>query len=112
MQAGVDEELASFVDHGVTVEELADAKKALAEERKVGRAQDGNLASAMVSQLNLGRTMAFSDRQDAQIANLGVDQVNAVVRKYIKPDHFVHYFAGDFAGADKVQAQKAALPNQ
>lgn len=52
--------------------------------------------------------MAFDAEVDAKIAALTLDQVNAAIRKFIKPENIAHYYAGDFAGAAKKAAAAAA----
>lgn len=104
LQNAVKEELALFVKDGITATELADAKQALAQTYALRRAQDPALAGALRGQLYLGRSMAFNAALEAKIASLTLDEVNAAIRKYIKPDAFAHYYAGDFAGAAKKAA--------
>ncbi len=101
LKAGVSEELTRFVKDGMTEQELADAKKALQEERKIGRAQDGALAAGLIGQIATGRTMAFTQQLDEQIENTSLETVNAAVRRHIDPAKLLHIYAGDFAGADK-----------
>ncbi len=64
--------------------------------RQLGRAQDAGLAAALASNLYIGRTFLRSAEVDAAIASLTLDQVNAALRKYLKPDRFVSGYAGDF----------------
>ncbi|NDI87339.1 M16 family metallopeptidase [Undibacterium crateris] len=104
LQNGVKEELALLIKDGVTAEELADAKKSIAQENNVRRAQDPALAGALRGQLYLNRTMAFEAEMDAKLAAVTLEQVNAAIRKYLKPDSFAHFYAGDFAGAAKKAA--------
>ncbi|GAB3259496.1 M16 family metallopeptidase [Chitinimonas naiadis] len=108
MQAGVQEELARLVRDGITAEELSEAKQSLMQQRQTSRAQDGALASLHVSQLQTGRTLAFSAEIDARIQALTLDEVNAVIKKYIDPSKILHVYAGDFAGAAKKAAETPA----
>lgn len=104
LQTGVKEELALLVKDGVTAAELADAKQSIAQEGNIRRAQDPALAGNLRGQLFVGRTMAFDAEVEAKIAALTLDDVNAVIRKYVKPDSFAHFYVGDFAGAAKKAA--------
>jgi len=97
LRTALNEEIARAVRDGFTAAEVADAKKALLQERALARTQDARLASELVRQSYLGRTFAYSAQLDAQIAALTADQVNAALRKYVKPGAFVDVFAGDFA---------------
>lgn len=108
LQKAVQEELTLFVKDGITATELADAKQALAQTNALRRAQDPALAGALRNQLYLGRSMAFDAALDAKIAALTLDEVNAAIRQFIKPESFAHYYAGDFAGAAKKAAAAAA----
>lgn len=101
LQNAVQEEMTRFVKDGISATELADAKQALAQERSIHRAQDPAVAGAIRRQVFIGRTMAFEASVDSKIAALTLDEVNAAIRKYIKPLEFTHVYAGDFAGAAK-----------
>ena len=50
-----------------------------------------------LNQAFLGRTLATSGQIDSAIEKLTTADVNAVLRKYVKPDEFAYAFAGDFA---------------
>ncbi len=90
------EELARIVRDGVTEAELAEAKSGLLKRRQLSRTQDASLAAALVQQAYLGRTFAFSAKIDAAIAAVTVAEVNAALRKYVKPDGFAYVYAGTF----------------
>ncbi|MEL4180089.1 M16 family metallopeptidase [Roseateles sp. PN1] len=104
VQAAVSEELAALIKDGISAAELADAKQALLEQSKIGRAQDASLAGSLVSQLHTGRTMSFAQQREDQISKATLDQVNAALRKAIDPAKFLHIYAGDFAAAAKKAA--------
>ncbi|MFC0351692.1 M16 family metallopeptidase [Undibacterium danionis] len=108
LQNAVKEELALFVKDGISATELADAKLAIAQTNAVRRAQDAGLAGSLRAKLFLNRSMAFDADVEAKIAALTLDQVNAAIRKFIKPENIAHYYAGDFAGAAKKAAAAAA----
>ncbi len=97
LKTALNEEFERAVRDGFTDQEVADAKKAMLQERALARAQDGRLAGGLVEQAYLGRTFAFSASVDAAIASLSTQAVNAALRKYVRPDAFVDVFAGDFA---------------
>jgi zinc protease len=97
LRAALTEELARAVRDGFTDQEVADAKKALLEERRLARAQDSGLASDLARQAYLGRTFAFADEVDSKLASLSTAEVNTALRKYVRPGAFVDVYAGDFA---------------
>ena len=108
LKQGVTEELAHFIRDGVNATELADAKKALQQEREIARAQDGALSAALDGQLQIGRAMAFNAKVDAAIAALTVEQVNAALRKHIDPAQLFQVYAGDFKTPDPALRRPAS----
>ncbi len=97
LRRGVEEELVRLLTQGITADEMADAKKSLLEQRKLSRAQDGSLASALLGQIATGRTMAFSAALDTAIEAVSLDTVNAALRRHLRPDRLLQVYAGDFA---------------
>jgi zinc protease len=82
---------------GFTDAEVQNAKEGLMQERRLGRNQDGGVAGTLANQAFLGRTWAISGAIDTAIEKLTTAEVNAALRKYVKPDEFAYAFAGDFA---------------
>ena len=64
------EELNRFIELGPTDAEVADAKKAYLEARKIGRASDGAIACQLAPTLALGLSMAYVVNEEKQIENL------------------------------------------
>jgi zinc protease len=91
------EEIARARDGGFNAQEIAAAKKAVLEERQIGRAQDASVAGALVSQEFLGRTWAESAKIDAAIAAVTPESATAALRKYVDPADIAFAYAGDFA---------------
>ncbi|MFY8015434.1 MAG: M16 family metallopeptidase, partial [Limnohabitans sp.] len=75
LKASIQEELSQFVKEGLSAEELADAKKSILEESKIGRAQDNELAAGLVAQALTNRTMAYTEKMDAQIEATSLAEV-------------------------------------
>ena len=96
VQAGFDEELARFVKDGITPAELTEAKQAILAERATTRTSDVAVAGGWVAKLDQGRTFAWSAEQDAKLAALTVEQVNAAIRKWIVPAGVNWSVAGTF----------------
>ena len=96
VETGFKEEVARALKDGYSSEEVEAAKKGALSARRLGRAQDANLAGALAGNLYLGRDFALSQRIDDAIAKLTADQVNAALRKYLKPESFVYGLGGDF----------------
>ena len=99
VEAGFREEVARALKDGFTERELEEAKKGLLSGRALARSQDGNLASALVNNLYLGRTFLVSQQVDEAIARATLAEVNAALRKYLQPEKFVLGFGGDFKGS-------------
>lgn len=92
----LNEELNRALKDGFTKEEVSQAVTALLNLRKLNRSNDGVLASAWMNYLQEGRTFDWSARIDQELESLTADQVNAALRKYLKPDQFSTALAGDF----------------
>lgn len=101
VEAAFQEELARALKDGFTAAELTNAKRALLNYRALGRAQDPNLAGSLAYQAYLGRTMARSAEVDAALEKATLMEVNAALRKYLKPEQMQIVWAGDFADAPK-----------
>ncbi len=97
VRRGFSEEMALALKDGFTNSEVKTAKEALMQERRLGRNEDGSVAGTLANQSYLGRTWSTSGQIDAAIEKLTADDVNAVLRKYIKPDEFGYVVAGEFA---------------
>jgi zinc protease len=96
VRAGFAEEIARALKDGFTEAEVANARTGLLEERAAQRAEDQLVAGDLVSQAYLGRTWARAAAVDAAIAKLTPADVNAALRKFVKPPEFAYAVAGDF----------------
>jgi zinc protease len=96
VEAAFREEVALALKSGFTAQELQDAKVGLLNLRRLSRAQDGSLAGLLASNLYLGRTMAWSEAIERSIQAATLEQVNAALVKYLKPESFVVGVGGDF----------------
>jgi zinc protease len=90
------EELTRALKDGFTAKELEEGKAGLLNFRRLSRAQDGNLSSALARNLDLDRTMAFAAQVDSRLAALTLEQVNAALRRHVDPARLVLGVAGDF----------------
>jgi zinc protease len=97
VRRGFAEVMAGALQDGFTDAEVGHAKEGLMQERRLGRSEDGSVAGALANQAYLGRTWANSGLIDAAIEKLTTTDVNAALRKYVKPDDMGYAFAGDFA---------------
>ncbi|MBK7592458.1 MAG: insulinase family protein [Betaproteobacteria bacterium] len=97
VQRGITEEIARAVRDGFTDKEVADAKQAVMQKRRLARNEDGVLGSALVTQAYLGRTWQQNAELDTALEALTASEVNAALRKYVRADGFAWAVAGDFA---------------
>ena len=97
----VDEELTRALRDGVSAEELEQARSGLLQGRMMSRSDDGTLAAAWVSNLDLGRTFSFSRHFEDAIRAVTVANVNDVIRRYLDPAHLSTVIAGDAAKGAK-----------
>jgi zinc protease len=96
VEAAFGEEIERALRDGFTERELREGQRGLLAFRRLSRSQDGTLAAAWASNLYLGRTFARSRQIDEAIARLTLADVNAALRRYLRPDRFTVGWAGDF----------------
>ncbi|HUP77423.1 MAG TPA: hypothetical protein VM260_02605 [Pirellula sp.] len=75
---------------------MTDSKKAFLESLKILRSSDQAIAGQLSSNMNLGRTFAFSAQQETQISNLQAEHVREAFQKFVDPKKLVVIRAGDF----------------
>jgi zinc protease len=98
VEASFKDESDRLLKTGFTPAEIEQAKAALLNYRRLARAQDANLAGALVRNDYLGRRFTVSQKVDEAISAVTAEQATAVWRKYIDPQRFVGAVAGDFKG--------------
>ena len=86
----------------ITDQEVEEAKKGLLQAMQVARSQDDVVARSWNDKMENQRTWVFSKKQAEAISKLTTADVNAALRKYIKPDEITFVLAGD----QKKAAQK------
>ena len=90
------EELDRALKSGFTQQELDQGRQGLLSFRRLSRAQDRNLAVALVENLHLRRTFLVSQQVDEALGRLTLEDVNAALRKHLRPDRLVIGVGGDF----------------
>lgn len=93
--AALREETARFVSEGITPEELEVAKKHLVQTRAtlLGR---GELVCIMLTRAAVrGRTLAYDEQLSRRIEALTVEEVNAAVRRHLRPESMMSVIAAD-----------------
>jgi zinc protease len=96
VRQAIEEEVAKALSEGFTAEEVEAARKGLLALRRLGRAQDAQLAAALAENLRLGRRFEVSQAVDERIARLTPEEVHAALRRHLRPDRWVWAVGGDF----------------
>jgi zinc protease len=102
----IDEVLAQTLKDGFSEQEIKEGVNALLNYRRLSRSQDTVVSSAWLNYLDLGRSFEWSEKMDQDLQKLNAQQVNAVLRKYLKPKEMVVAIAADH----ERQKQGAATP--
>ncbi len=103
VEASFQDELAKTLAQGFTADELAAAKKAIRDERTMGRSQDQGLLRLILSRDDADRTLAWDEQMDAKLDALTLEQVNGAFRKHVDASALSIVKAGDFKAADVYQ---------
>ena len=73
--------------------------------QRLARAQDRVISASWIKKLELNRDWKFNKEMEDKINALTTAQVNAVLKKYIKPDQITYVLAGDLKKT-KTEGQK------
>lgn len=91
--------LRDYVRNGIREEELSDEKSAAIGSFKVGLATNAGLAHAMLNAEFYKLGADYIDRYPQIIQAVTIEEVNAAIRKYFRPDHLTVVMAGDIETA-------------
>ena len=101
VQLGFDEEIARYIKDGITEEELKTAVDGWVQGQSVSRAKDNELSGVINNNLYYDRDLNFQKDVEARVSSLTVEDVNQVIKKYIKPfKDWTVVNAGDFEDFD------------
>jgi len=90
------EELQRATREGFTQAELDEARSALLNFRRLGRAQDDAVAAQAAGLLHLSRRFAFAQQVDDRIASVTLAEVNAAWRRHFDLARVAVAWGGDF----------------
>jgi zinc protease len=85
-----------YVEHGIRPDELEDEKGAAIGAFKVSLATNAGLARALWNAEFYQLGIDYIDRYPQIIQAVTVEEVNAAIRKYFRPDHLTIVVAGDY----------------
>jgi zinc protease len=88
--------LRDYVENGIREDELADEKSAAIGSFKVSLATNAGLASALWNAEFYRLGLDYVDRYPRLVEAVTLDEVNAAIRKYFRPDHLAVVIAGDY----------------
>ncbi len=92
------EEIAKMLSEGFTEAELAGARSGWLQGRNVSRSQDRELVGTLARYAYLDRTLDWDAELEQRVAALTTTDVNAAVRRWIRPEAITIVEAGDFEG--------------
>lgn len=101
------EEMKRALDGGFTDQEIAAAKSGWLQSRQVSRGQDSELAGRLAANARWDRTMEWDADLERKVSALRAAEVNAALRKYLKPEEVSIFKAGDFAKGKGTPAKAA-----
>jgi zinc protease len=97
LETAFGEELDRALKDGFTEDELNKARTGWLQQNLQTRASDAALVAKFTAQYITGRTMAFDAEFEKMVQALTVADLNAAMKKYIKPAKISAVEAGDFA---------------
>lgn len=89
--------LNDLLTQGVTVQELEAAKSTVLKKRFTSLEDERRVHRMLVPQLERNRDLLFRKQRDQAIAKLTKADVDAAIKKYIKPDQLVEVMADQYA---------------
>ena len=92
--AATKRELETWCDKGVSAAELERVKSNIIGSYKVGLTTTDGLATALLTAIHRGYDVSWLDEYPKRIAALSLDEVNAAIKKHLRPDKMVLIKAG------------------
>jgi zinc protease len=103
VEVSIKDELARTLKDGFTEDEVAAAKKSLLELQMVGRSQDAQLLTILMTRERFGRTLKWDEALEAKIGALTAQQVSEAFRRHVDAAALTYVKAGDFKKAGVFQ---------
>ncbi len=96
LHEAIQEELKRLIESGITQEELDQAKEGYLQSQQVNRTEETSLIPLLEAYAFIGRDMKYVGDFETKIRNLKAEDVNAALKKHIKPERLFIVSAGDF----------------
>ncbi len=96
LHAAIQEELKRLVTDGITQDELDRAKEGYLQQQQVSRTDENSLIPQLEAYAFIGRDMKYVADFESKIRHLTVEDVNAALKKHLKPERLFIVSAGDF----------------
>ncbi|HEX2010305.1 MAG TPA: pitrilysin family protein [Roseateles sp.] len=94
--AGLQAEISTLLNQGFGAAELEHARNELLQARRRLRSEDAALAGLLLEQFDTGEDWTRLDRDEERLRTLGLDEVNAALRRHLQPAAWVISTAGDY----------------
>ncbi|MEG1229361.1 MAG: insulinase family protein, partial [Flavobacterium sp.] len=96
VETAAKEEISKALKDGFTAEELKSNLTSWLNERKTRLGNDGTLIALTNSYLQYGTPLEDYDTLESKVKALKIEEINAVLKKYISLDKMTSIYAGDF----------------
>lgn len=96
LHEAIQDELKKLVEDGITQQELDAAKEGFLQSQQISRTEPGSLIPLLEAYAFIGRDMKYVADFEGKIRNLTVEDVNAAVKKHLRPERLFIASVGDF----------------
>ena len=97
LQSAFEEEFQRWIEHGISQQELDDARSGLLQEMALARSDDTVLAEVLLEQQRLGRRMTVQAELEARLQVLTPTQVNTALQRNLAAVPLLRVAAGDWS---------------
>ncbi|WP_431437362.1 M16 family metallopeptidase [Acinetobacter lwoffii] len=88
--------LNELLTRGVTEQEVEAAKASILKQRLTALEDDRRIHTMLIPQLEKDRNLVYREKRDQAIAQLSKADIDAMIKKYIKPDQLVEVMADQY----------------
>ena len=88
--------LNELLTRGVTEQEVEAAKASILKQRLTALEDDRRIHTMLIPQLEKDRNLVYREKRDQAIAKLSKADIDAMIKKYIKPNQLVEVMADQY----------------